>query len=148
MVDGGEPRRVHEGDAVLASFSPNNRRIAFTRRISNPIQADICTIPVSGGAVVPVTNDRWTDWSPVWAPDGKFLYFASDRGGSMNLWRVPVDEVVGEGSRRARADHGTRCYPGAPEHLRGRQAHRVHLGARHGEHPAAAVRSGHMAADR
>ncbi len=95
VVDGGEPRRIHEGDAVLASFSPNNRRIAFTRRISNPIQADVCTIPVSGGAVVPVTNDRWTDWSPVWAPDGKFLYFASDRGGSMNLWRVPVDELSG-----------------------------------------------------
>ena len=94
-VDGGEPRRIHEGDAVLPSFSPNNRRIAFTRRIGNPHQADVCTIPVSGGAVVPVTNDTWTDWSPVWVPDGKFLYFASDRGGSMNLWRVPVDEVSG-----------------------------------------------------
>jgi eukaryotic-like serine/threonine-protein kinase len=94
-VDGGEPRRIYEGDAVLASFSPNNRRIAFTRRISNPFQADVCTIAVSGGAVVPVTNDRWTDWSPVWSPDGKFVYFASDRGGSMNLWRVPVDEVSG-----------------------------------------------------
>jgi eukaryotic-like serine/threonine-protein kinase len=94
-VDGGEPRRIYEGDAVLASFSPNNRRIAFTRRISNPFQADVCTIAVSGGAVVPVTNDRWTDWSPVWSPDGNFVYFASDRGGSMNLWRVPVNEVSG-----------------------------------------------------
>jgi eukaryotic-like serine/threonine-protein kinase len=94
-VGGGEPSRIHEGDAVLPSFSPNNRRIAFTRRIGNPNQADVCTIPVSGGAVVPVTHDRWTDWSPVWAPDGKCLYFASDRGGSMNLWRVPVDEVSG-----------------------------------------------------
>ncbi len=95
-VDGGEPRRIHEGDAVLPSVSPNDRRIAFTRRISNPVQADVCTIPVSGGAVVPVTNDRWTDWSPVWSPDGRFLYFATDRGGSMNLWRVPVDEASGK----------------------------------------------------
>ena len=94
-VDGGEPRRVHEGDAVLPSVSPNGRRIAFTRRIGRPVQADICTIPASGGAVVDVTNDRWTDWSPVWAPDGRHIYFASDRGGSMNLWRIPVDEVSG-----------------------------------------------------
>jgi len=94
-VEGGEPRRIHAGDAVLPSFSPNDRRIAFTRRIGRPFQTDVCTVPVSGGAVVPLMNDRWTDWSPVWSPDGRFVYFASDRGGSMNLWRVPVDEVSG-----------------------------------------------------
>src|SRR5262249_58605021 len=27
---------------------------------------------------------------------GRFLYFGSDRGGSMNLWRLPVDEATGE----------------------------------------------------
>ena len=37
-----------------------------------------------------VTQDRFTDWSPVWSPDGRWLYFSSDRGGSMNLWRIPV----------------------------------------------------------
>jgi dipeptidyl aminopeptidase/acylaminoacyl peptidase len=31
----------------------------------------------------------------VWAPDGHFLYFASDRAGSMNLWRVAIDERSG-----------------------------------------------------
>jgi Tol biopolymer transport system component len=31
----------------------------------------------------------------VWSPDGRFLFFASDRGGSMNLWRVPIDERTG-----------------------------------------------------
>jgi Tol biopolymer transport system component len=35
------------------------------------------------------------DWNPVWAPDGRHLYFASDRGGSMNLWRVPMDPATG-----------------------------------------------------
>src|SRR5581483_5840153 len=33
---------------------------------------------------------------PIWSPDGSFLYFASDRGGNMNLWRVAIDEVTGE----------------------------------------------------
>ena len=28
--------------------------------------------------------------------DGKFLYFSSDRGGSLNLWRVPIDEASGK----------------------------------------------------
>jgi Tol biopolymer transport system component len=35
------------------------------------------------------------DWSPAWSPDGRFIYFVSDRGGSMNLWRIEVDEVSG-----------------------------------------------------
>ena len=44
---------------------------------------------------VRVTNDPDFDWSPEWAPDGRSLYFASDRGGTMNLWRVPIDESTG-----------------------------------------------------
>ena len=35
------------------------------------------------------------DWNPVWSPDGRYLYFSSERGGSMNLWRVAIDEVSG-----------------------------------------------------
>jgi Tol biopolymer transport system component len=45
---------------------------------------------------VQVTNDPAMDWNPVWTPDGKYLYFASDRGGSMNLWRVPIEEQTGK----------------------------------------------------
>jgi Tol biopolymer transport system component len=44
---------------------------------------------------VPVVDDAYYNWSPVWSPDGAFLYFASNRGGSMNLWRVAVDEKTG-----------------------------------------------------
>src|SRR5262249_12637424 len=36
------------------------------------------------------------DWNPVWAPDGTHLYFSSERGGSMNLWRIAIDEATGE----------------------------------------------------
>jgi dipeptidyl aminopeptidase/acylaminoacyl peptidase len=42
-----------------------------------------------------VTDDPALDWSPVWSPDGRHLYFSSDRGGTMNLWRVPIDERSG-----------------------------------------------------
>jgi len=31
----------------------------------------------------------------VWSPDGRYLYFSSRRGGSMNIWRVAVDEKSG-----------------------------------------------------
>ena len=45
------------------------------------------------------------DWNPTWSPDGRYLYFSSTRGGTMNLWRVAIDERLGPRPRPARADH-------------------------------------------
>jgi Tol biopolymer transport system component len=30
------------------------------------------------------------DWNPVWSPDGEFLYFLSDRGGRVGIWRAAM----------------------------------------------------------
>ena len=95
-VTTGEIRRLYEGDAVLASWSPHNQRIAYTHRLGNPTQSAIWTIPVRGGTSKPVMSEKTTNWNPVWSPDGKYLYFSSDRRGSMNLWRVPIGEASGE----------------------------------------------------
>jgi serine/threonine protein kinase len=81
------------GDAVQPAWSPGGARIAYW---SNTLgQRDIRTIPAAGGSPVAVTNDPATDWAPEWSPDGKWLYFVSDRGGSPNLWRVGIDEQSG-----------------------------------------------------
>jgi Tol biopolymer transport system component len=56
----------------------------------------ISTVPAGGGSEVLATTGKGTDWSPVWAPDGTHLYFVSNRGGSMNLWRVAIDEQSGK----------------------------------------------------
>jgi Tol biopolymer transport system component len=34
--------------------------------------------------------------TPVPSPDGKYLYYTSNRGGSMSLWRVAIDELSGK----------------------------------------------------
>jgi Tol biopolymer transport system component/tRNA A-37 threonylcarbamoyl transferase component Bud32 len=98
----GAKRRVVEGDSLLQpSWSPHGRRIAYCRVTSNARRA-LYTVPadrsapVGAGEAVPVVDDQYLNWSPAWAPDGKHLYFASDRGGSMNLWRVAIDETTGK----------------------------------------------------
>jgi WD40 repeat protein len=62
-------------------------------------QRDIWTVAADGSQAqrggVDITHDAALDWSPVWSPDGKFLYFSSNRGGTLNLWRVPIDESSG-----------------------------------------------------
>jgi len=96
---GGEIRQLtHEGDAVQPRWSPGGHRIAFWGLKGSSGQRDVWSIPADAtGEPVPVavTDDPVMDWNPVWSPDGRNLYFASERGGSMNLWRVAIDEAAG-----------------------------------------------------
>ena len=97
---GGEVRQLTKaGDAVQPLVSPGGRRIAFWGLREGSSQRDLWTIPAdaTGEPVAePVTSDAILDWDPVWSPDGTQLYFSSERGGSMNLWRVAIDEATGK----------------------------------------------------
>jgi Tol biopolymer transport system component len=83
-------------DGVQPSWSPHGARIAFWGLELPGARRAIWTVPAGGGTPVPVVDDAYYNWSPVWSPDGASLLFASDRGGSMNLWRVALDESSGE----------------------------------------------------
>jgi Tol biopolymer transport system component len=103
-VTTAEQRRLNAGDAVQPSWSPHGRRIAYVSRErkagsggSNVTRVmDIYTVPPRGGEPVAATDDQANDWSPMWSPDGRHVYFVSDRSGNMNLWRVPIDEASGK----------------------------------------------------
>lgn len=92
----GDGRVLTEGDAVQPSWSPHGHRVAYWGMPPGGGQRDIWTISAEGGEAVAVTNDEALDWNPVWSPDGQHLYFASNRGGSMNFWRVAVNEQTGQ----------------------------------------------------
>lgn len=97
QVSSGEKRLITKGDAVQPSWSPHGQRIAYWGLRGAGGQRDIWTIDAKGKEQpVSVTDDRATDWNPFWSPDGNYLYFVSDRGGTMNLWRVSIDETSGE----------------------------------------------------
>jgi serine/threonine protein kinase len=99
-VSSGDERQLGNIDAVLPSWSPHGHRIAYTTRgnIAGSTRLDIWTVDRSGAKPVAVTTDGAPNWNPAWAPDGKHLYFASGRGGPINLWRVAIDEVSGKTS--------------------------------------------------
>ena len=95
-VETGEKRFLCENDAMMPSWSPNGNRIAFWFMPPSAGRSDIATISRNGGELEVVTKDASTNWNPVWSPDGKFLYFASDRSGNMSFWRVAIDEETGK----------------------------------------------------
>lgn len=90
----GRKTRIAEGDAVQPAWSPKGHRIAFWGVTSGGNRA-IATIAADGGDRTIIVDDSAVNWSPAWSPDGGHLYFSSDRGGAMNLWRIPIDEQSG-----------------------------------------------------
>jgi Tol biopolymer transport system component len=96
----GAKRKIFAGDAVQPSVSPHGTRIAYWGLPRGSSQRDVWTIPAgglpAGEKPVPVTQDAAIDWNPFWSADGKSLYFGSNREGTMNLWRVSIDERSGK----------------------------------------------------
>jgi serine/threonine protein kinase/Tol biopolymer transport system component len=92
----GARRVLNVPDGVQPSWSPHGKRLAYWGLAQPGARRAIWTVPAEGGTPIPVVDDVYYNWSPVWAPQGGLLYFASNRGGSMNLWRVAVDEDSGE----------------------------------------------------
>ncbi|MCG3163293.1 MAG: Protein TolB [Acidobacteria bacterium] len=112
-VTTGEQRRIDTGsgkDAVQPSWSPSGARIAYWGLRGT--HRDIWTVPSRGGEPAAVTNDEATDWNPVWSPDGKYLYFASDSHGAMRFWRAPIDQTTGQtlGEREAVTGSGAESW--------------------------------------
>ena len=87
------------GRALQPAWSPGGGRIAFWTVLGGSGQRDIRTLAVDGSDAAQggsaVTDDAALDWSPSWSPDGQSLYFSSARGGTMNLWRVAIDQATG-----------------------------------------------------
>jgi len=94
-VGDGEQRLITSDDVAQPQWSPHGRRIAYWGK-RQKAQRDIWTMPALGGEPVDVTNDEHLDWNPIWSPDGRYLYFLSDRAGGMKLFRVAVDEESGK----------------------------------------------------
>ena len=79
------------------AWSPHGNRIAFFGLGDNS-RRDIYTIDATAknAKPKPLMEDVATDWNPIWSHDGGYIYFGSDRGGTMNLWRMAVDEQTGD----------------------------------------------------
>jgi Tol biopolymer transport system component len=68
-------------------FSPGGRELAFVTRAGGP-RGELNVVDLRSGEVRRLTHDNTLAQGPAWSPDGRHLYFASSRGGAMNIWKI------------------------------------------------------------
>lgn len=71
-------------------WSPDGSKIAVSLWQQGGYK-DIWVLDAEGKKLEEVTHDRAIDGSPAWSPDGKHLYFTSDRTGVFNLFAYESD---------------------------------------------------------
>lgn len=73
------------------SISPDGSQVALSIWRWGGFQ-DIYLLPVSGGELLPITQDRATDLDPAWSPEAQFVLFSSDHDGINNLYAYSINE--------------------------------------------------------
>ena len=69
-------------------WSPTQRLIVFNSRREG--SADLYTLEPDSGRISRLTEDPSNEIEPRWSLDGRWIYFASDRTGRNEVWRMPA----------------------------------------------------------
>jgi len=80
-------------------YSPDGRWILFEaeERKSNLHQSTIYVTPATeGGTWTRITEGKHWDDKPRWSPDGRTVYYLSDRKGFFNVWGIHFDPIKGK----------------------------------------------------
>ena len=67
-------------------FSPNGEFIAFS--VARNGRRQIHLNQTGEKNSLPVTNDEWDNFNPIWSPDGRDLAFISERDKQQSIWRM------------------------------------------------------------
>jgi Tol biopolymer transport system component len=114
-------RGAQEGD--IRGWSPDGRKLALDLVLDG--NSDIYVTDVSGGRPIRLTSEPSLDVVPSWSADRRWIYFASDRSGSSQLWKVPsaggpAIQITFQGGFRPQASPDKKYiyysadWPGAP----------------------------------
>jgi Tol biopolymer transport system component len=75
-------------DHLEPNWSPDGKNLVFQHLERTKFSVKV--VNVASHAITAFTEGRYHDLNPIWSQSGKYIYFSSDRGGGLNIWRVGV----------------------------------------------------------
>ena len=95
--DGGNPTQLSMGNGdfndVDANWSIDGKRIVFASNravIKDKRNYDVWVMDADGGNLTQLTTNGSCDDNPVFGPDGKTVYFRSNRGLVWDIWQLQI----------------------------------------------------------
>jgi len=88
---------ISDPDRDIYHFSGDGRWIVFeaTRSLQRS-DSTLYAMPAMGGPWVQITDGNQWDDKPRWSPDGRTIYYLSERKGFFNLWGIRFDPAKGQ----------------------------------------------------
>lgn len=96
------------------SWSPDGQFIACVQGNSyNHQTTRLWVIRLSDEQVIALTDNRLINWSPIWSPDSRTLFFTSNRGSTMDLWMQALADDGNPAGEAERVTTGLDLYQAA-----------------------------------
>jgi Tol biopolymer transport system component len=97
---------IGPGEFRDIAMAPTGEQLAYEQLDEVAGTRDIWTVDLARRQKTRITSDADDDLAPAWSPDGRWIYFASNRGGRAAMYRhaadgTGVDEIVMADSGRA-----------------------------------------------
>lgn len=98
-LDGGTPTKLLDAFANQGVISPDGKYLAFLRGRADVFRkhyrgssnTDIFLYEFDTDTFTQLTDFDGNDMFPMWSPDSKTIYFASESDGTMNLYKMDTD---------------------------------------------------------
>jgi len=90
-IDGGEPVQLTGLHSNILGFSPNGNLIAYLTSLDQTKIRKVGIASFEGGEPITVLDQVEHAPRMQWAPDGSALTYFGNRGGTSNIWSLPID---------------------------------------------------------
>jgi TolB protein len=87
-ADGGGPHAITADGGGQPVWSPTGDKIAYTASAGS---LEIFIVNADGTDRKQLTNNANNDALPAWSPDGRFIFFRTDRDGKWSIYVMNAD---------------------------------------------------------